>query len=201
MKDKKVLIAVATAGSIKTECIRSLFNLFNAPPCTTEFYITSGVYVDSQRNMAAKRALEANYDYVLFIDWDMIFPTNMLERLIRSDKDVVSTNYVIKLEPAIPMAMDFERNRVSKMGEGLEKVYAAPTGTMLIKTDVLRKLGENPFSRFQDEVTKDQFGEDVAFCERCKRAGIDIYIHWDLTKQIGHVGDKTYTWNDVKGGV
>lgn len=198
MKDKKVLIAVATPGHIKTECIRSLFNLFNAPPCMVEFYITSGVYVDSQRNMAAERALEGGFDYVLFIDNDMIFPSNLLERLINSNKDVVSTNYVIKVEPAIPMAMYDNRERVKHIGEGLEKVYAAPTGTMLIKADVLNKLGKNPFSRFQDEITKDQFGEDVAFCERCKRNNIDVFIHWELTKQIGHVGDKVYSWNDVK---
>lgn len=199
--NKKVLVAIATAGTIKTETMRSIFNLFNSPPCTMELFITSGVYVDLQRNMAVKRALEANYDYILFIDHDMVFPTDLLYRLWNSQKDVVSTNYVIKLEPAIPMAMYEDRTRVTRIGEGLEKVYAAPTGTMLVNTRIFKEelIGSSEwFSRFKDDVTGEQFGEDVAFCEKCKRAGVDVYIHWDLTKQIGHVGDKTYTWNDVK---
>lgn len=198
IKDKKVLVAIATPGHIKTETVNSLMNLFNSAPCMLEFFVTAGVYVDSQRNMAAKRAIEAGYDYVLFIDNDMIFPVELLERLMNCEKAVVSTNYVMKTTPAIPMAMNFQRERITHLGEGLEKVYAAPTGTMLIRTDVLKQLGENAFSRFQDDVTKDQFGEDVAFCERCARAEIPVYIHWEMTRKIGHVGDKTYSWNDVE---
>jgi glycosyltransferase involved in cell wall biosynthesis len=196
MKNKSVLLAIATPGVIRTHTVQSLFQLFVNPPCQVSFFLQTGVYVDAQRNNAIKHALENKMDYILFIDNDMVFPADMLEKLIEHDKDVVSTNYVIKVTPAIPMAMDMNRNRV-KMGSGLEKVYSAPTGTMLIKTSIFDKLSNTAFSRFKDEITGEQFGEDVAFCELCHREGIEIFIDHEMTKRIGHVGEKIYSFNDV----
>ncbi len=38
-------------------------------------------------------------------------------------------------------------------------------------------------------------GEDYAFCERCREAGIPLIV--DTTIDLGHVGSYIYRWEDA----
>ena len=48
----------------------------------------------SSRNKIINHALENNYDYILFLDSDMIPPVNIIEQLLQSKKNIVSGLYL-----------------------------------------------------------------------------------------------------------
>jgi len=40
-------------------------------------------------------------------------------------------------------------------------------------------------------------GEDVHFCVAAHDAGFETWVDHELSQEIGHVGQYTYTWGDV----
>lgn len=194
----KVLIAVPSGGSQKTVFTTYLMNLLLRERSRgLDVDLTQNIvpYIDWNRIALAEYAYKNKYSHMLFLDNDMVFPLDILERLLAHDVDVVTTNYVTKGIPARFMALGEDGEQVVTGGDstGLEEVMLAPTGTMLIRVDVFRKIEKPWFGTNREK----GIGEDYWFCVRCRERGIKVYVDHDLTKEVGHVGDYTYTWKDV----
>ena len=54
-------------------------------------YTSQGTLIFDQRNSLVRTAVEEGCDYILFIDADMRFPKNTLERLLSHNKDSASS--------------------------------------------------------------------------------------------------------------
>lgn len=197
---KKILIGIPSGGSSQDTfniCLRNLENYMHQRQYIVETIYQISPYIDWNREALAECAVERGYDYLFFLDNDMVFNSNILEELLKHDVDVVTTNYITKEEYQTPrfMCIDRENNNVPTTAEkeGLEQVYLAPTGTMLIKTSVFPKLEKMWFDTIRDN----GIGEDFFFCLRCDDAGIPVYCDHTLSKQVGHRGAWTYTWQDA----
>lgn len=155
------------------------------------------------RTRIAKQALESGASHLLWLDSDMRFPPNTLERLLARDKDFVAANYTTRRGEIRPVSItpDDKLLLTRQHSTGLEEAMIAGFGVALIKREVFEKL-QVPYFCTSYDVEKGIFvGEDVYFCLRMKEAGIPIYIDHDLSKDIRHTGVVDYGHDMVKPDV
>lgn len=148
------------------------------------------------RNIIIKMAVDGNFTHVLFLDDDMEFPQDLLTRLIAHDKDVVTALYLKRDFPHIPCLFDDvagDKGHCKFMlltGENVPKEELIPIvncgfGSVLIKTEVLKALDQyKPYYVTLGEIQKDGWCDDVAFFNKVRAAGFQLYC--DMSLHCGH---------------
>jgi len=172
-------------------------------------YTVNGTLIFDQRQKLAKAALDDGCDYVLWIDSDMRFPKNTIERLLKHDKPICGVNATTRTIPVKATAkylkIDLEEKtntwlQVSSKGKtGIERVASIGCGVMLVKREVFEKTPE-PWFWFYQLPGEKVLGEDVHFCIAAQDAGFETWVDHGLSNEIGHVGDYTYGWKDIIDG-
>lgn len=151
-----------------------------------------GTLIVNQRQELVKEALTGGADYLLFLDADMRFPMDTLERLIARDVDIVAANYPTRRLPPKPTAFKEHHPTIPMMtrdeSEGLEEAVSVGAGVMLIKTALLWTLDLPIFDIVWDDYHRNFIGEDVYFCKKAREAGYTIWVDHDLSKKVMHVG-------------
>lgn len=156
------------------------------------------------RNMLVELAKKSKASHLLFIDADMIFPTDSVTRLLAHDFDIVGATACKRDEngDAVGLSITGERLRVPSLPVKM-RLLGLPL--CLIKMEVFDKLRMPYFAEpprwmineiFPEVMTLEAktelMPEDEYFCNQCLRAGIDIYCDTELSVQVGHRGAKTY---------
>jgi len=169
-------------------------------------YSVAGTLIFDQREKLVEHALDGNCDYILFIDSDMRFPKNTIDRLLKHDKPIVGVNATTRTVPVKPTAKQLEIDEekkenywypvISKGKTGIEQVTAIGCGVMLVKAEVFNNTPKPWFWFYQIPGGK-TLGEDVHFCVAAADAGYETWVDHDLSQEIGHVGQYTYGWKDV----
>jgi GT2 family glycosyltransferase len=127
-------------------------------------------------------------DWLLFLDSDMEFPPDTLNRLLSHNKDIVGGLCFRKVPPFNPTLYKKRKFKddymfVSEWPENqLIEVDATGCACLLIRRDVLEAI---PDPIFEDAAVS----EDMNFCKKAQKAGFKIYV--DTGLKIGHVGQKT----------
>ena len=183
METKKVFIAVPTGDTVHYKVVGLLCQLLSIykDRYVMHTYVSRKRGIGEHRNLIVKEFLATDSDYLLMIDSDNPCPNNVLD-LIELDKEVIALPTPINLNwggvDNLYWNVFNENNQPIKAdGEGLEKVHSAGTGVILIRRDVLEKV-KHPFTTVRDKEDERMVGTDIAFCERCAKAGIDIHVHW-----------------------
>ena len=169
-------------------------------------YSVAGTLIFDQREKLVQHALDGGCDYILFIDSDMRFPKNTIDRLLKHDKPIVGVNATTRTVPVKPTAkqleVDVEKKEnywypvISKGKTGIEQITAIGCGVMLVKAEVFKNTPKPWFWFYQIPGGK-TLGEDVHFCVAAADAGYETWVDHDLSQEIGHVGQYTYGWKDV----
>lgn len=188
---KKILIAIPCMDMVSARFAQSLATLKKVGKCTVSFLIGSLVY--DSRNKLAGYALEMEADYILWLDSDMVFQPDTLERMMDTLNkhphiDILSGLYFRRTTPFTPVLFNkLERDGetlvfedVKKIPDDLFEVAGCGFGCVLMKTDCLFDIGINWFTPFVDA------GEDCAFCMRAREKGYKIYC--DPNISLGHMG-------------
>ena len=168
--------------------------LLRHPPNTR---IDWGISTDiaGARNSLVQRSLEAGSEWILFLDDDMVFPDDLLLKMLAHEKDIVSALYMRRAGDHSPLAFShrneeglYEAVDLTQLpGEGLLKVHATGAGGLLIRSEVFRAISAEP-NWFEHGRVKDRdwnAAEDIIFCEKANEAGFDVYL--DLGAPIGHM--------------
>ena len=178
----KLLIAIPCMDTVRYEFAESLANLCKhlseiGIDYDLEWHATSIIYL--AREELANKAINDGYEYMLWLDSDMVFTPDHFD-LLRSLKTDFATGiyrsrrdrylYVIK-------QIEDKDRRVDKLPNEPFKVAACGFGFVLIKTEVLYKVRANFMTCFTPTPSS---GEDYAFCERVLKLGIDIIAHPDV---------------------
>jgi hypothetical protein len=157
------------------------------------------------RNMGVEEARRRKATHILWLDSDMIFPVNLLEALLREGKEVVGCTYVQRKLPTRLLHNELHSvagvcGEAAKpvepfVGTGVREVETLPGGVLLVDVKVYDKL-VSPVYRcvYQDGI---EIGEDVWFCEKVRSLGGSIWLHADLSKQVGHLGTYAHTTGDL----
>jgi hypothetical protein len=175
-----------------------------------------GTLIFTQREKLAQEALEWGADQVLWIDSDQRFPADTLEILQARQVPICGVNATTRREPILPTALNLKIEREmlnGKPGEpkqvwhkvesrgkkGVEQVTAVGFAVTLVNREVFEKIPRPWF----DVIWTDHgnvIGEDVTFCVRCMENDIPVFVDHELSMHIGHIGVKTFGWDDVKHG-
>lgn len=199
----KITLAIPTNRGVKAKTVESLLSLVNnSIEFEFNFVIAEHGYTTAEnRNYCVVQAKKNNSDYLLFVDDDMTFPDDTLDRLISHKKEIIgvaSNSRILPLSTTVGL-MDEEGNYMHpdknptwkmKLPEELFKAYFVGTGVMLIDMKVFEKLSKPYFTFTSNEDGKVIKGEDGYFCEEAKKAGYEIWC--DPTISIGHIGDFIY---------
>ena len=190
----KVFIAVPSMDSVPAFFAQSLALLQR--DCDVQIGWEVGSLVYHARNNLARQALKSDADWVLWLDSDMVFAPDTLQRMLKvckdNDIDFLTAVCFRRKPPYTPCLFD-RLEKVDKgasytalmsVPEGLFKVGGCGFAGVLMSSDVLLSV-QSKFGRMFDPM--DGFGEDVSFCWRARQCGYDIWC--DSSIEFGHVGN------------
>lgn len=146
------------------------------------------------RNHIVTRALDEGADWIFFLDDDLTFRPDTLLHLLAREVDVVIALSYNRKSPFSPLwwaePPDADTRRVTLMthqaipvGTGLVPLAGGTSGGMLVRTDVFRGVA-GPWWTLGQYV-RDQWHDDVWFCELARAAGFQIW--GDPTVVCGHM--------------
>lgn len=180
-----ILIATPTRDSITAGTTGDLIRLCRRHP-DAKWMAPTGIYIGNLRQSAVMAAQQMGASHVLFIDSDMRFPEDALQRLILPDRDIVAANYVQRTAPQWWTARE-NGQWISSVGRrGFERVDAIGFGVVLIRLSVFATLARPWFNTPYEQ--GQHLGEDLYFCRLAKAAGIEILIDHDLSQSVKHSG-------------
>lgn len=184
----KVLVGVPCMETVPIEFVGSLMAL---EWDNKEHMMMANSLVYDARNQIANHAIVNGFDYLLFIDSDMVFPADGLKKLMAHDKDIVGGLYFGRRGKHEPIAYKevtprgwFDNPSCTPIDkfQGLQEVQGMGLGFCLIKVDALKKIVKRYKSIF--EPIKG-LGEDLAFEYKARKCGYKIYC--DTYMDIYHV--------------
>ena len=191
----KVFIAVPSMDTLPALFCQSLALLQRAGDTQIGFEVGSLVY--NARNNLARQAIKAEADWVLWLDSDMVFAPDTLQRMLKvcqdNQIDFLTALCFRRKPPYTPCLFD-RLEKVEKgasytallsVPEGRFKVGGCGFAGVLMSTDVLISVAAQFKGRMFDPI--EGMGEDVSFCWRARQCGYDIWCDSDI--EFGHVGN------------
>lgn len=184
----KTLIAIPTVKTVQVEFLKCLLAL-HVPP-GSDITVIDQAAIHAAREMAAMAMLKGGYDSLLFIDSDMTFPPDLLQKLQRHKAPVVSGMCFKRIPPYTPCfykGLSYnDKGQVTLEpfepdGKPDKPFTAAAVGAacLLIRAEVFKKI------KYPWFLPLPMVGEDIAFCLRLQQAEIPILI--DPEPVIGHL--------------
>lgn len=190
---RQYLIAIPAMEMVHTLFLSSILAMDK--PEGTEVGICSCSLVYEARNQLAKKAINQRFRRVLWLDSDMCFEPDLLNKLaadMDEGRDYVCGIYMTRKEPIKPVIynelhyvdgtptaeayMDYPRDSVFEIaGSGF--------GAVMMSVDMLKAVGDKYGSPFSPELG---WGEDLSFNRRA--ASLGYKMHCDSRIDVGHVG-------------
>lgn len=181
----KICIAIVTNRLIKPKTVFSLINL-KVPFDKQVVVATEGYTTAEGRTYCVVQAIKNNCTHILFIDDDMTFPPETLEKLLSHGKAIVGVaSHSRKLPLTSTVSMYDE-----EMPKELFKCHAVGMGVALIDLKIFSEI-ERPWFKFEThENGRILIGEDAWLCQQARNKGYEVYC--DPTIEIKHLGDYEY---------
>lgn len=201
----KTMIAVPCLDMVHTAFMVSLLKLNK--PAGTEIAVSSSSLVYDARHSLADRAIKLGCDRVLWLDSDMRFEPDLLERLsadLDQGYEFVTGLYFIRKDPVAPCVYEICHDVPDRYGRpiptakpvraipgGLFEVEGCGFGACMMKTDLICRVGQLPF------FPRDGYGEDLTFCRSARAAGAKIWC--DSRIRADHIGLAVFNEINWKG--
>ena len=180
-----ITVGIPSYDHIKTECVISLLQLQALSNLPLQFFLNQSLYIDYNRNQLVDVAIKNGSTHLMFIDSDIQFPADGIERLLAHDKDIVGGYYNTRRgNNPIRVKDNAGRLVTPELPTHLFECHVLPTGFMLIRLDALNKIQRPYFQTITHE--GGTIGEDVVFCKKATDAGLSIFC--DPSIPLGHVG-------------
>ena len=205
----KTLIAIPCMDMVHTAFLNSLLKMHADPTCV--FAITQATLIYDARNRLYERAMEDGCDYIMFLDSDMTFEPDILERLtadmllgyefvtgiyFKRKNPITPTiysrvDYVTKdgmIWPEADAMMEYPKDQVFE-------IAACGFGGCMMKTDLIHRVRERFGPPFSPMIG---FGEDLSFCKRATEIGAKLFC--DSKIKLGHVMQSVMTEEVYEAG-
>lgn len=186
MSEPRVFLGVTSGSSIVARTTFRLMGLVSQRRLSG--FSNGQSNVSNSHNLIVQRALDNRADYVWFIDCDMDFSPDMLDKLLACDKDVVAVPYLMRSEPHVLMAWP-EEGEDFVFYKGMRKARRMPSGMMLIKAHVLQGMGYPWFFETYGSSLAEWCGTDIKFCDKARECGFEVWCNYDLALEIAHIAD------------
>lgn len=200
--DKKIAVAVVTNRQVRPKTVLSLMKMIADTPERVFPIVSEEHYTTAEgRAYCVWQARKNECSDILFIDDDMVFPDDTLERLMSHHKEIVGVFSYSRVLPLSPTVMFLDENKQyvpqDKMADWqlkrptqLFECWAVGMGVALIDMDVFNKTKEPWFNVKTHDNGKVLLGEDAYFCARAHEAGIGTWC--DPAISVGHLGEYNF---------
>lgn len=212
MDPRRCVVLVPFTGFIHRECDLALRELERRGYAVRR--VAGYAAIDQGRNQLATDALLEGYEETLWIDSDVGFNPDDVDKLRRHNLPMTCGIYPQKGKRALAchVASGGKTMRFGKDGGLVELLYAG-TGFLHIRREVYAAVQR----RLQLPMCNERFGhpmipffqpmirvieeahwylaEDYGFCERARQAGFQIFA--DTTIRLWHIGLYRYGWEDA----
>lgn len=190
----KIAVGVPCNRTVKAKTTEALLRLVDFSKDKYDFFFTfpsEGYTIAENRLYIAIQALKRKCSHLLFIDDDMVFEPNTLDRLLSHQKDIVGVVYhsrqledntTVVLEDGTILKKDFPQE--------LMKCKHVGAGVMLVDLSILKELDEPWFKFATYPNGSTLIGEDSWFCSQARKKGFEVWC--DPTLSVGHIGDFSY---------
>lgn len=166
------------------------------------FDFVRGYDCASARNNIAQMALDGGYDYVMMVDNDVTVPPDALVNLMEHGVDVVMGYYAHRSKTdgftgktntcklgEFNYSMQYTGDELAAKrdaGEYLVRIHGGGMGCVLINVRVFMQT-KYPWYDWVNyaNARHSVLSEDLYFCEKCKHAGIHVYV--DTRVACGHM--------------
>ena len=199
-EDNKIALCIPNRGGTEISLEWALYTLRQLElPNGSQILSSRGSPVDVSRNILVKRALDAGFDWIGFLDCDVECSPDAFIRLLSHRKPFMAGLYRAKKEDTqegkvLWAAWMFDKVHNGYVaidhwdGDGILEVDIIASGLMLIHRSVFEKIGF-PWFKWTKDTEVCGFGhgmsEDFNFCEKAKSAGIQIVV--DSTVRASHI--------------
>jgi hypothetical protein len=206
----KVGFAMAVYGPIQHQTVASYVDLMrntieNSKHEVIPMWCFNGFICDARR-LLIENAKKNDCKYILFLDGDMIWPSDMAMKLIdtaeKENAPVVSGFYCFRNEPYLPLIYKWNGKEENSFRPcfpretGLLKCDATGFGACLIRIDIFEKLSKPWFALNVDHCGT----EDMYFFKKLRREMPDICgVIVDTSLCCGHIGHPQHIWPLEKG--
>lgn len=193
-KAPKILVCVPCLDKTDTEFVRCLTSLESVGD--TRLQLMSGSLVYASRDKLAQQAIEGGYDYLMWLDSDMIFPPSLLRDLYadlqETGEHMICGIFFRRKPPYTPVI--YKTIRLGLPGEGVSEEYldypkksvfevdACGFGAVLMSGKLLKDVVDANRTGF---IPIPGYGEDISFCIRAKKLGYKILC--DSRINVGHL--------------
>ena len=208
----KFMIAVPCMDTMPVLAAQSLINMHKPKETAVVFHPNSLVY--DARNLLSLQAIQERYDYVLWVDSDILCPADGLMTLIDDmetyDTRMVSGLYVMRSFPPDPVIYDVvDQPRIDKDGHMVKQIRTYTNypedsvfdvdgcgfGFVLTRVDLLKDVWDKFGPAF---APLPWASEDISFCHRVNILGDQIMC--DSRVKLGHIGTMVYTDKLIRRG-
>lgn len=199
----RTLICIPCMDMVHTEFMKSLLGMRRVGE--TQITISCSSLIYDARNNMARRAVKEGFDRVLWLDSDMTFDADLMERLsahLDAGKEFISGLYFTRKAPVRPVLYkecgyyENDEGAVSPVAvwfdeyprDSVFEIEASGFGGVMMTVDLIKRIADKfglPFAPMLG------FGEDLSFCGRASQVGAKMYC--DSTIKMGHVGLGTIT--------
>jgi hypothetical protein len=191
-KKHKVVIGVPVSD---TDAMRALTAqaiggaIIGADGLVIDMVLRRSCDIVSNRTWLVRYALESGATHLLFVDSDMLFPADIIPKLLAHKKEIVGVEYKKRQFP-VQWTHEPLEPRVPESDSELYKAKHVGTGLMLVDLSIFSKIPGPWFNFGRDSQGALAIGEDVWFCNTARDAGFDVWV--DPSIQVGHIGEYIY---------
>lgn len=200
----KILLAVPLMDEVPVEFMLSLMSL--KLPQKTQLAIERNTLIHDARNNLFLKADKGGYDWIFFVDSDMVLPPDTLTKLIETAEQghdfVTALTFSRRMptKPTICKELHWKVDEATRViDHGCEyyedyprdtvfPIAAAGCACLLMKTElcdrVIERFGVPPFDALPC------VGEDYSFCWRLSQIGVEMVCNSRV--KVGHVGKMIY---------
>jgi len=188
----KIALGMAVGEYIRSQTTGMLVALFRARP-DMKLIIKQSPYLHDNREQVIDDFLKTDCTHLFFVDSDMLFGPEVLDYLLKQDKDIIGAQYNRRMgKEGVSVAPSrYDLEGMSPPNRPFINQVVA-TGCLLIKREVFKRIPKPWFSMGTPE---NWLGEDVYFSKKARENGVEVYL--DDTQRIGHIGEFTY-WRNNK---
>lgn len=195
VNQNRVLGCVLTRETVTTAWAFGLKNMYLPNGAWTAL---SGMPFDMARNTGCLKLLELGWEWLFFLDDDVIAPPDTVIRLIKQNKPIISGVYYRRYPPLAPVMLKDTQNGPQWITEypanSLVEVDFVGSGCLLIHRDVLKSLPplSNRCHWFEwrcdrtDLPHLEKTSEDFTFCKHARNHGYKVHV--DTSIQCQHIG-------------
>lgn len=187
---RRVLIVSLSANTEQPASVPVLERAYSIPTVVERrYHCIYGMTIDRGYTEAVMMAFREGATHLMCIEDDTFPPLDTIEKLLAHDKDVVCGWYP-KRQPGsrvgVPILLQDDRRCTLDDPDnytGLVKLYTAPMGCTLFKTNIFERV-EMPWF-----VTTGQLTQDSFFSQKAREAGIELWC--DTSIQCEHIDRET----------